>query len=818
MNTRFLVLTLFLIACKTSIAQVSSMDLPDYHPVSPNAASLGNYGLYPVNKNLGNTSISIPIYTISENKLNVPINLSYKSSGIRLNDLASWVGLGWSLNAGGAIVRNVKGLPDKTYNNAIPNLQNYAFNQANYSYMIGATKGLSDTAPDQYVLNALGRSATFYFYEDNGIYKAVFEDGSPIEITVVSANEMHAILEDGTLLKFGKDTNGVLAIEETKHGNPNYTSNYVSAWYLTELISKDHQETISFKYKSQGLLDGYCAPSGESIYIDNSFTIANSSLFLKAPYQELIKTSRQTLERIEFNNGHVDFESTTTRDDLSDDYKLDAVKVYFNDDSSNGKLIDEYHFTYDYFSRSGGVFSRDYALSPIFFSTDKQKDSREKSLKLLNMYRGASINLGQVHSFDYNTTTLPIRCTTAQDSWGYCNTNTGSLLPQTTTSISGIDTKFYTIGNGNRSTNETKMKAAVLEKITYPTGGHTLFEHEANRFSANEQTYVNQVKSVIAYGTECNDPVAYPHYKELSFTIPTGAKNIKLIIDLSSVTHQGSGLNSYVSLDSVKYYRPSPNSSGGPSDSSDGFYEIKDLNFGENIGTISVPVYFFAGTHTIKAWDIGYGAFGAYDCSRLSITVIWEEPNGTHQVDKLVGGLRIKSISNYDEVSATPVSVKKYEYTNPNLILPERNRGYIRKVFTFDGGKNGDVTGIPTEGGSNPPWAILCSAVSTTPHFNNNLGGNPAIEYGTVTEYDYDPVTGNNNGKKVSNYENVSTSRVLSSITGANSYKHPEFSWYSFFTTQLWPSTVQGLILSAVDGIEEFSFYETKSWKRGKIT
>lgn len=77
-------------------------------PVSPNAASLGIFGSVPVGHYTGVPNISIPIYEIQSGDVKLPIKLSYHASGIKLAQEASSVGLGWVLNAGGCITREVK--------------------------------------------------------------------------------------------------------------------------------------------------------------------------------------------------------------------------------------------------------------------------------------------------------------------------------------------------------------------------------------------------------------------------------------------------------------------------------------------------------------------------------------------------------------------------------------------------------------------------------------------------------------------------------------------------------------------------------------
>jgi hypothetical protein len=44
--------------------------------------------------------------------VSVPLSLSYHASGFRPDQHPGWVGSGWNLNAGGAITRIVKDLPD----------------------------------------------------------------------------------------------------------------------------------------------------------------------------------------------------------------------------------------------------------------------------------------------------------------------------------------------------------------------------------------------------------------------------------------------------------------------------------------------------------------------------------------------------------------------------------------------------------------------------------------------------------------------------------------------------------------------------------
>ncbi len=76
-------------------------------PPAPTAAALGAYAEYPSDGFSGVPGISVPLYELKLNGFTLPISLSYNASGIKVGEVASWVGLGWSLNAGGVITRSV---------------------------------------------------------------------------------------------------------------------------------------------------------------------------------------------------------------------------------------------------------------------------------------------------------------------------------------------------------------------------------------------------------------------------------------------------------------------------------------------------------------------------------------------------------------------------------------------------------------------------------------------------------------------------------------------------------------------------------------
>lgn len=110
MNARHIFMCLALFLCGTGL-QAQNDDLPQVF--SPNAAELGKYGKIPVSYFNGLPDISIPLTELRAKGYTLPVYLTYHASGNKPDQHPGWVGLGWTLHAGGCINRIVNGKKDE---------------------------------------------------------------------------------------------------------------------------------------------------------------------------------------------------------------------------------------------------------------------------------------------------------------------------------------------------------------------------------------------------------------------------------------------------------------------------------------------------------------------------------------------------------------------------------------------------------------------------------------------------------------------------------------------------------------------------------
>jgi hypothetical protein len=82
------------------------------------SSSFSKFVDIPVSHYTGVPQITIPLTTVKEGPLEVPISLAYHSSGVKVGEVSSEIGLGWQLVGAGAIYRNVRGMMDEETRNS----------------------------------------------------------------------------------------------------------------------------------------------------------------------------------------------------------------------------------------------------------------------------------------------------------------------------------------------------------------------------------------------------------------------------------------------------------------------------------------------------------------------------------------------------------------------------------------------------------------------------------------------------------------------------------------------------------------------------
>lgn len=503
-------------------------------PKSPDAAALFRYTETPVSLYTGVPNISIPIYTIKEGDIEVPISISYHAGGIKVTDEASSVGLGWSLNAGGRVSHIVAGVNDFSlygYSNIYPlNAIGYigtplclplpwntsTFSSAFYTNMFyptisyGYTYVGYDFQPDLFLINLPGKSYKAYLdmakiTKPNGPIKFAIAEQPNIDFKLIN--------EPGAGYNFGvTDENGLKYSFDRTEITTNMTGwNTING--MSRILSKIEDpkgNKIDF-YSSEAIgnprLTG-CKTTRTYFtdirnYYQGAFNIKGVTDCSKQ------QTDESYIERIEFTDGKVEF-NWTSREDVNNSKKLSSIKVY-----NKYKLIKQYDFNYDYFVATDNLNT---SVMKQFLNVTSSNVFTHR-LRLLSVTESVT---NEKYSFEYNTNyNLPNKLSFSSDFWGYYNgqNNNDTFIPDpekyikgetifnvnsfnkdqtgywyhadapppTSDPFSPIQGYFNYSSDGKHYLSDRRTSlyslAGMLTAINYPTGGKTEYEYEPNTFS-----------------------------------------------------------------------------------------------------------------------------------------------------------------------------------------------------------------------------------------------------------------------------------------------------------------------------------------------
>lgn len=447
---------------------------PNIIPPPPNSASLGLYGQVPLNQFTGNANVSIPLLEFKSNSLSLPISLSYSSDGIKVDQYESNVGMGWALNAGGVITRQVFDYMDN-YNGRMQK-PNTPINSSEMEIFLeqASLAPQVDTQPDIFTYNVNGLCGKFFLDETNNPVE-IEPSGLRIEITenfldlgFALNNAPEVIITDtkGVKYYFG----GLNAIESTSirkifSSSPEPPSDPVkTSWYLTKIEDPSTNSQILLSYDSR--IVNYTTGNEQNLEYVYGFAGSrlSSGLF---NYQYTSRSSESLLKEINTTNGKVSFGySKRFADSNFPLSKVDEVSYT----TINGSVIKRIKLDYDQYT--GNSFPNSYNQSDDYFK-------KRFFLKQINEISAESNPI--THQFEYYfPEKLPARFSFAQDNYGVFNGKNNSSLISDEISIfsSVINSSFTDAKLANRRPDKNFGYYGLLKKIIYPTKGDATFTYE----------------------------------------------------------------------------------------------------------------------------------------------------------------------------------------------------------------------------------------------------------------------------------------------------------------------------------------------------
>ena len=535
MNARHFVISLALSLLGTGL-WAQQNDLPQVF--SPNAAELGKYGKIPVSYFNGLPNISIPLTELKAKNYTLPIYLTYHASGNKPDQHPGWVGLGWTLHAGGCINRIINGKKDEmnweeyrtTYlNNVGSNVIVIPFEPGYFArmesvqgtdwsvgdnlksiYDLSYHKG-EDYYPDEFQICIEDIQASFYFVGNNQIRIVSDSDADfEVECHVNTDEDQIMVYPNGSLEMYSRDDEVYYAhlyhyIDElivTNHDGTKYYfgGNHSSIEFSVEQRSNNNWNPIATA--NTWMLKKIERPDGETI----EFTYSRSN----------IPVIKSDVHRVEIWHEDIDggspldhtivnsIERPALKENISFSFLL---PTYLSSIKSirTGHLLtflssisNEKQYTYNYsefVSRAFNCSEHD-GSDPRELSFDYiQSKDKYKCLNRIVSNSGQEVVFGYENSASERLRLGYVRfllgnsadrCYSMQyDTHQLPEYNSkqtdawgyynGRIAVQTITDTASV--------NDNKQIVDTLlMKSEILTKLTYPTGGYTEFEYEAHRY------------------------------------------------------------------------------------------------------------------------------------------------------------------------------------------------------------------------------------------------------------------------------------------------------------------------------------------------
>ncbi len=711
----------------------TTVEMPNFTPVSPEASKYTVYGDIPINLSSGQMNLQVPIYTIKSGTFSWPIDLNYNYSGLTLNGEPSLSGLGWFLKAGGSITREVRGLPDEqpsrgyySYGQSI--VSNYVNNGLMAQIVVeNIKKGAIDVDPDVYHISVADISISFKLKKTGNNYVPIFlTKRSDVKVSfdwnsidVISKNGVKYVFQD---VEYTRRYGG---IEDNIFDD--HFQKYPSSWQLSKIVLVTNEE-INFNYSDDSRLVYNYSASGRAAYFPNGAPNDPSCIaeLIEPGYKEYngrVHIDSKIIDKIDFPNGSINF-STIPKGGIGNDLERDVFQEINIEDVGNNEII-EYKFDYQ--------GNRD-------LLTEITKNN-------LHYYSFEYDNINTVPPFLNGLIGATAINPWAKDKWGFYNSNNLNVQ-------FGVDVPQSSINGPSRNPHLSSTKLGALTKITYPTKGTTDISYEQNQVremitpssGISENLPLNRSIQMYLYSTPEN-PVTLNEFT-YTFTEPTLARlshflekveddrgSIKIDITVENTSGfedgcpQGTAFDYYQRIDQIRTFCNIDLPKVWP--------QLHTVIITDDVTTTSPPgiisksedsrgkFIILPGTYTFKiSIPAGAEALNTYDAN-IYLSFHESLSSSPYYVNKDVGGIRVSKTEDCPDESGTNCVTRYFDYNDQSGI----SRGELLQQGYYTKSILSDVTC-----GSINYSVDYYETISTT--YNSvNLNSGIPIMYQEVSEY-----------------------------------------------------------------------------------
>ena len=696
------------------------MLLPDFQKNKPVPMELGTYGAYETSEYTGTLDISIPLYEANSGNVSLPISLKYDATGVKVSQQASTVGLSWQLHLGGSITHVVNGQDDFT---SIPTLTDKEFLDS--LYMIA--KGYhASYIPQDYVIDwdlglGIANVNQLYQYSSKMYWRSllmadvshgmhtpdVFHAsfcGRDISFTLDKKTGQVTILDDNACkyrvnVELGSPWPKSISIIDdrgfTYFFRPFCEYDQLDCFYLTEIKGANPNDIITISYaqhtqegqyelyQSMGQLESISGGGAADLssFLGVHSLPVNSNVYKNVVYPIGIETLQEKV-LLEYAD----------REDITGAKSLKDILVI----SKNGNVqIHKIVFSYGYFME----LSRGEGKSTALLGAKENGNYSAKRLKLSKVLID-----DKKYAFSYNEeVALPYVTSLSQDYWGYYNgvNNQDNFCSSPLYQVSGNSLmEICQLGNANRLASPRNVQCGMLRKIEYPTGGYSVFEFESHHFD-DTYYYPRAEHPICKTATKVSvSSVAAQKDKPggKSFSLSED-QDIEFSVNLNSKDPQNHPCSATIWCAHGNNYKEVFSTSVSTPGMSRTF--TRHLKAGVYVIYVSVPyvVSDYTTAASISA-TTGYTYrkdLDSYDASGASVG----------------GGVRIKSITNYDGRNSDFVDKTIYEYSGGKLLVPTVRRKELALHYSSNSGKNLYTINYSFVGSQKSDMALMSMGVPT---------------------------------------------------------------------------------------------------------